>query len=70
MSYYDTAPMRGYFLVDLAREGNELTYSTAIKADSPEDLTEKADQHAAEHGFVVVGATFAGRPVPGIGGDR
>ena len=69
-NYYLTAPMSGWFLVDLARHGDDLAYGTSIEADSPEDLAVKANAYAAEYGFTVVGATFAGRPVPGVGAAR
>lgn len=68
--YGDGQPMKGAFLVDLRRPGDDVPYSNPMMADSPEDLAEKAKVYAAQHGFVVVGATFAGHPVPGVGEDQ
>lgn len=70
MSAYDTAPMRGWFLVDLSRPGDDTAYSHAIEADNPAELAVKAGEYADRYGFTVEGATFAGRRVPGIGGAR
>jgi uncharacterized protein YukE len=64
---YAGRPMRGTFLVQLHRDDGQRNYVHPIVAADPTDLAAKVDAYAAEHGFTVVGATFAGHQVPGIG---